>query len=258
MALTNKTIASSYGDILQVDNNGSGRTPNGTIIKDGLGNATSLTLGSHKTHIKPKINKTDTFLVENAAGTDLLKVDTTNTSVLAGTTQSYVNTHVHNFIIRQHECVDGQHTALASDLFGGATIGAISFGTGTDPATSLTLSGTEDETADAHACYWYVPVAIVIDEVRVIATGDAGNIDFHLFSYDMATGTGSDAGDLSNGLLLAHSGSVMPINSERILTNTLTVDSASVAADKVVIATLERIGSATTTTAKMLVKYHYQ
>ena len=55
----------------------------------------------------------------------------------------------------------------------------------------------------------------------------------------MATGTGSDAGDLSNGLLLAHSGSVMPINSERILTNTLTVDSASVAADKVVIATLE-------------------
>ena len=35
MALTNKTIASSYGDILQVDNNGSGRTANGTNIKDG-------------------------------------------------------------------------------------------------------------------------------------------------------------------------------------------------------------------------------
>ena len=257
MALTNKTIASSYGDILQVDNNGSGRTANGTNIKDGLGNSTSLTLGSNKAHIKPSSNQTDAFLVENAAGTDLLKVDTTNTSVLAGTTQSYVNTHVHKFSIRQNECADGTHIALSSDLFGAAGID-VSFGTGTDPATSLTLTGTELETANAQACYWYVPVAIVIDEVRVIATGDAGNIDFHLFSYDMATGTGSDAGDLSNGLLLAHSGSVMPINSERILTNTLTVDSASVAADKVVIATLERIGSATTTTAKMLVKYHYQ
>ena len=50
----------------------------------------------------------------------------------------------------------------------------------------------------------------------------------------------------------------MPINSERILTNVLTIDSANVAADKVVIATVERIGSATTTTVKMLVKYHYQ
>ena len=33
MALTNKTIASTYGDILQVDNSGSGRTANGTTVK---------------------------------------------------------------------------------------------------------------------------------------------------------------------------------------------------------------------------------
>ena len=45
MALTNKTIASTYGDILQVENSGSGRTASGTVIKDGLGQSTALTLG---------------------------------------------------------------------------------------------------------------------------------------------------------------------------------------------------------------------
>jgi hypothetical protein len=258
MALTNKTIASSYKDILQVDNNGSGRTDNGTIIKDGEGNPTALTLGGNKAHIKPATNQTDAFLVENVVGSDLLKVDTTNSEVTVGATQTYANTQIHNFLLQQHEALTGQHFALTSDVFGGNTIGAISFGTGTDPATSLTLSSSEDAASDSLACYWYVPVAITIDEVRVLATGDAGNLDFHLFSYDMATGTGSDAGDLSGGTLLAHSGSVMAVNDDRILTNTLTVDSASVAADKVVIATVERIGSSTTTTVRMLVKYHYQ
>ena len=253
MALTNKTIASSYGDILQVDNNGSGRTPNGTIIKDGLGDATSLTLGSNKTHIKPKVNKTDTFLVESNAGTDVFKVDVVNNLVMSGSTQTYVNTKIHKFFLNSVDCADGTHVSLASDFGGG-----VSFGTGTDPATSLTISSDEATAANLLGSFWYVPVAITIDEIRVLGTGDSGNVDFHLFSYDMASGTGSDAGDLSNGTLLAHSGSVMAINDDRIQTNTLTIDSASVAADKIVIATVERIGTATDVSAQLLVKYHYQ
>ena len=51
MALTNKTIASTYGDILQVENSGSGRTASGTVIKDGLGQSTALTLGQNKAQI---------------------------------------------------------------------------------------------------------------------------------------------------------------------------------------------------------------
>ena len=53
MALTNKTIASTYGDILQVDNSGSGRTANGTVVKDGLGQSTALTLGGDKAKLTP-------------------------------------------------------------------------------------------------------------------------------------------------------------------------------------------------------------
>ena len=90
MALTNKTIASTYGDILQVENNGSGRTASGTAIKDGLGQSTALTLGQNKAKVKPSSDSTDVFLVEASDGTNLLTVDTSNSAVKAGTTQSYV------------------------------------------------------------------------------------------------------------------------------------------------------------------------
>ena len=97
MALTNKTIASTYGDILQVSNSGSGRTANGTVIKDGLGQSTSLTLGGKGVSITPSSDSVRTFLVENNAGTDLLVVDTTNSVVKAGTTRTYVNTQIKEF-----------------------------------------------------------------------------------------------------------------------------------------------------------------
>ena len=71
MALTNNTIASTYGDILQADNSGSGRTANGTTIKDGLGQSTALTLGQNKLHVKPSSDQTDAVVIETAGGTDL-------------------------------------------------------------------------------------------------------------------------------------------------------------------------------------------
>ena len=88
MALTNKTIASTYGDILQVDNSGSGRTANGTVVKDGLGQSTALTLGGDKIKITPSSDSTTAVTIETSGGTDLLVVDTTNSLIKAGTTQS--------------------------------------------------------------------------------------------------------------------------------------------------------------------------
>ena len=78
MSFTDKTIASTYGDILQTDNNGSGRSTNGTVIKDGLGQSTALTLGSDKLKITPSSDSTTAVVIANAAGTDLLVVDSTN------------------------------------------------------------------------------------------------------------------------------------------------------------------------------------
>ena len=258
MALTNKTIASTYGDILQADNSGSGRTANGTNIKDGLGQSTALTLGQNKLHVKPSSDQTDAMIVETSGGTDLLTVDTTNSAVKVGTTQNYANTQIQKFSVFDVGTADGTHYAMFSDgnWNAGATSYLTSFGTGTDPADTLTISSNADFLV---ACYWYVPVAITIDEVRVLGAGEAADtINFHLKSYTMASGTGSDAGDLSSGTLLAHNGSTLTVGNDRVTTTTLTVDSANVAADKVILAFIENVGATTDLTAQLIVKYHYQ
>jgi len=261
MALTDKTIASTYGDVLQVENNGSGRTANGTTIKDGLGQSTALTLGQNKLHVKPSTDQTDAVVMETAGGTDLLVVDTSNSAVKAGTTQTYVNTQVKEFgIFDASPTADTHHPMVSMNSLGGGvstTAFALhTFGTGTDPATTFTLgSGSEHFVP----LIWYIPVAITIDEVRVIAGSDAAaTLNFHLFSYTMATGTASGAGDLSAGTLLAHNGSTLITGDDRATTTTLTVDSADVVADKVVLAFVETVGETDDVTAQLIVKYHYQ
>ena len=257
MALTNKTIASTYGDILQTDNSGSGRTANGTTIKDGLGQSTALTLGQNKLHVKPSSDQTDAVLIEASGGTDLLTVDTTNTCVKLGTTQSYANTQIQRFGVFDTGAVAGTHYPMFVDqmIGGGGTSYTTAMGTGTDPSDSYTISSGADLLA---ACYWYIPAAITIDEVRVIGGGEAAdNINFHLKSYTIASGTGSDAGDLSSGALLAHNGSSLVVGADRITTTSLTIDSANVAAGKVVLAFFEN-DSTTDLTAQLIVKYHYQ
>lgn len=259
MALTNKTIASTYGDILQTDNNGSGRTANGTVIKDGLGQSTALTLGQNKTHIKPSSDQTDAFIVETSGGTDLLTVDTSNSAVKTGTTQTYANTQIQRFSVYDAQPTADTHTSMMVDCGYSSFTPPITFGTGTDPATTYSLSASEERSSGLTLSSWYIPVAITIDEVRVIAGGEASDtLNFHLFSYDMASGTGSGAGDLSSGTLLAHNGSTLTTGNDRVTTTTLTIDSANVAADKVVIATFENVGATTDVTAQLIVKYHYQ
>ena len=251
MSLTNKTIASSYGDILQVDNSGSGRTSGGTAIKDGLGQSTALTLGSDKVKITPSSDSTTAVVVENASGTDLLVVDSSNSSIKAGTTQSYVNTQIKEFgVFDFSPTADTHHPMVAMN----STI--TDFGTGTDPATTFAFSSGAEHIVPL---YWYVPTAITIDEVRVIASTDAADtLNFHLFSYAMGTGTGVGAGDLTDGTLLAHNGSSLTTGDDRITTTTLTIDSANTAADRVILAFVENVGDTNDITAQLTVKYHYQ
>ena len=260
MALTNKTIASSYQDLLQVDNSGSGRTANGTIIKDGLGNSTALTLGGDKVALKPSSDSTALLTVENASGTDLLVVDSTNSAVKAGTTQTHVTTQIQRYGVYDAQPTAGKHHSMFVDQSLHSSATSLDFGTGTDPATSLTVANSTGlHSYDAVASYWYVPTAITIDEVRVLAAAEASvDLNFHLYSYTLATGTGSTAGDLSSGTLLSHNGSVLAANNDRMVTTTLTVDSANVAADKVIVATFENVTDTNDVTVQLIVKYHYQ
>ena len=260
MALTNKTIASSYGDILQVDNSGSGRTANGTAIKDGLGQTTALTLGSDKVKITPSSDSTTAVVVENAAGTDLLVVDSSNSSIKAGTTQTYINTQIKDFGVFDMSPTAGTHHPMVA-MSGLDSVSntdwtpSTAFGTGTDPATTLSISSGAENIVPV---LWYVPTAITIDEVRAIASTDsADTLNFHLFSYAIGGGTGSTAGDLTDGTLLAHNGSTLTTGDDKITTTTLTIDSANTAADRVIIAFIESVYT-NDITAQLIVKYHYQ
>ena len=45
MSLTDKTIANSYKDLLQLDNSNNGVGVHGNLVKDGEGNSSMLSLG---------------------------------------------------------------------------------------------------------------------------------------------------------------------------------------------------------------------
>ena len=259
MALTNKTIASSYQDILQLENGGSGRTANGTNVKDGLGQSTSLTLGQNKLHIKPGTDQTDAFLVESASGGDLINVDTSSQNVKLGSTQTFANTQIQEFSVFDLQPTADTHTAMFTNGFLNTSTAPITLGTGTDPATTFTLGDSEANAMALVASSWYIPTNILIDEVRVIAAGEsADTLNFHLFKYTIAGGTSSTSGDLSSGELVAYNSSALAINSDRVTTTTLSFDDASVAANKVVIATVENVGATTDVAAKLIVKYHFK
>ena len=76
----------------------------------------------------------------------------------------------------------------------------------------------------------------------------------HVYSYDLDTS--SNHGDLSNGTLLAHIGSSMSATSTTIKTDTLTIDSASVSAGKIVVAFVENEGGTGDITSQLNIKYH--
>jgi hypothetical protein len=61
---------------------------------------------------------------------------------------------------------------------------------------------------------------------------------------------------LSNGTLLAHNGSALALDDDRVSTTTMTIDSADVSSGKVILAFVENIGSTDDVTVQMEVKYH--
>tara|TARA_R100000426_G_scaffold10824_1_gene11351 strand:+ start:38 stop:259 length:222 start_codon:yes stop_codon:yes gene_type:complete len=73
MSLTNKTIASSYKDLLQIDNGNNGVSTSTKQIKSGDGTNSCASISDDQLSIKPQNdNTTDVLTVKNAGGTNLL------------------------------------------------------------------------------------------------------------------------------------------------------------------------------------------
>ena len=259
MSLTGKSPADTYKDITYVDNNNSGVDSISRRVRTGNGSSTSIFLSDRSLQVLASTNSTTTFRVSNASGLEKLVVDTTNSQVKALGT--HVNTQYATFSVGNVETtsfIDDTHHPIP---FASANYGTISgipaFGTGTDPATSFTTAESSNQRAsDLVPVMWRVPDAISIDGITSIegadtATGDTTRM--HLFSYTFTSGSTSA---LTSGTLLAHNDDVTNAGSEQAYLSTWTVDSASVAAGKVIVAFFRSDSINSDYSLNITVKYH--
>jgi len=133
---------------------------------------------------------------------------------------------------------------------------------GADPVTSLDLSAVNSLACNelVLSSMWYITDNVYIDSVRVFVTSEeassAESVGFHVYSYDIDLGTGSAAGDLTNGTLIAHIGTDIEGIKNTVKSDTLTIDSNSISSGKAVFVFGEAVDGAEDIGAKCIIKYH--
>ena len=256
MALTSKTPKDTYKDLLEIDNSNSGADSTVRSIKTGDGSSTAIGTSDRSCVITSTTDNTGAFYVQNAAEAVKFKVDTTNNQVKA--LDIHVNTQYHTFGLTgsaSSSVSAGQHLLLHSDgiVDNELTLSPLHMGTGTDPATSLTLS---NNALSYIKLFWYLPDSISIDSVTSIEAADAATGDttrFHLMGYDYTDGSASV---LTNGTLLAHSADQVNAGYEQMYVNTWTIDSAAVLSGKAILVFWEQDGTNGDYSVSVTVKYH--
>ena len=262
--LTGKSISSAYKSLLRVDDDNNGIDTGATVITDGEGTKSALFLSDDTISVRPQNDDSIvTFGVRAKGGTSLLTVDTTNSVVKAGVGAFNVLTQYAHFGITDSQTgsfATGTHHPVpfyTNTHLLGSVQDNITFGTGTDPATSFTTAaGDGTNGSDLVPMMWYVPDNISIDAVYSLegadnATGDTTR--FHLMSYSFSSGSTSA---LTSGTLLAHSTDQVNSGSEQGYLNTWTVDSASVASGRVILAFFEYDSANANYSMSITVKYH--
>ena len=260
MSLTGKTPADTYKDIIYVDNNNSGVDSTVRAVKTGSGSSTAIKTSDRSTIITSSTDNTGAFYVQNSAEDIKFQVDTTNNQVKALGT--HINTQYAYFGV-----ASGLTTSYTTNThyplpFAGNNQSAgltdnFTLGTGTDPATSFTTAdGANTDASLIVGTLWYVPDNISIDGVYSLegcdnATG--GTTNMHLMSYTFTSGSTSA---LTSGTLLAHNTDVTNAGSEQAYLSEFTVDSASVAAGKVILAFFKSDSVNSDYSINIKIRYH--
>ena len=98
MSLTGKTKASSYKDILQMNNSNNGVDTTVRTVADGEGTSSALYLSDDQIVIKPNNDDTTGVVkIQDKDGNTLFGVDSTNDLVRAGAGTHIVNTNIQQF-----------------------------------------------------------------------------------------------------------------------------------------------------------------
>ena len=251
MSLTSKTIANTYKDLLTLNNSNSGIASAGTVVQDGNGTNTALTLGSRNSSFKPNTDHTNVLVVESSAGNDILKVDTANKIVKVNETQSIANTQYLRFSANDIDVDSGTHIGVP--VSGQTANAVVTFGTGTNPAVP-----TQTVTADDWIHYiHYVDTNITVDAVNILmgataATGDS--LNFHLCS--LATGDTATVDEWSGITVVADDSGTTNAGYEQFYRVALDIQSADVDAGDYLALTIEGNGTNSDYSVNALIKYH--
>jgi hypothetical protein len=267
-SVTGSALKDFYKDLLQTSNSNSGLSTTIKQITCGDGDVTALSLSTRNVRIDPASDTTTTFLVRDTDGNSLVTVDSTNDLVKAGIGQHTVNTQFKSFGLWDFSPSAGEHhnlttspmiTSASDGDFTGEVNGSAWGGTGTNPATSLTVASAALELVPS---IWLLPVNITLDSIQYIMASDAAStINIHVMQYNLQTGTGSTAGDLSSGAVLAQTGSnsssLSPVTTgaDRISNGTLTINTADVDSGKAIVLFAEA-SDTDDMTVQVNIKYH--
>ena len=267
-SLTGDKFSNFYKRLFQVSQtSNTGVDATTRQVQTGGGEDTSLSISDDVLRVQPQNDDTTGAMqIRNKSGATILAVDTTNSKVLGGATQTALNTQYAyfganwtdqlGFTADIHHAVPfntGVSTGVAGTAMGSST--NMSFND-RNPADSLTL------TASAHfyaACYWHVIDDITIDAVSWwhgadTATGE--DVAAHLMGYDVVSDNSSTSGDLSNGTVLADGATITNAGEEQIYYQSMTIQSADVDAGKVILFTFASDTVNSDYTINATVKYH--
>jgi hypothetical protein len=267
-SFTGKPMKDVYKDILHTNNSNSGISTTIKQITCGDGDVTSLYLSNRNLKVQPSADTTTNTVIYDSSGNALVTVDSTNDLVKAGIGQHIVNTQFKSFGLWDFSPSSGEHhnlttapmiTSTSDGDFTGEANGAAWGGTGTNPATALTIASSAKEVVPS---IWLLQQNITIDSVQYILASDAASsINVHVMQYDILTGAGSTAGDLSNGVVLSQTGSasdsLSPVTTgaDRISNGTLTINTANVDSGKAIILFAEA-SDTDDMTIQVNIKYH--
>ena len=249
--LTGTAFANFYKRFLQIGNSdNSGISSSAVGIQDGDGNDTAIALSDDNLLVKPQNDDTTEALwVQNAAGSSIFKVDTTNSKILVGASQTAGNTQYAHFGIHSSDtgfagASADTHYAVPFTNTTSTLTALVSMGSSTsssfndtNPASSLTIANTAHHVS---IMYWYVMDNITIDAVKWLHAGDAATGDStaaHLMAYTVDIANGSTGGDLSSGTVVADGGTITNAGYEQIYYQSMTIQSADVDAGKVILFT---------------------
>ena len=242
------------------DNTGMGTSV--SVIRSGDGEKSALAISDDAVFIRPvNDDSTSAFTVRAASGNVILVTDTSNGLVKVNTSQVYATTQYAYFGIGSTEgnsMLANNHYMIPFNKGTIQTVADLTMGTGTDPNTTLTITGTADGVTTA---LWYVPDAITIDAVHWFHGADAATGDVaraHLMSFAIDTGNSATSGDLSDGTVLADGADITNAGYEQVYYQSMTIQSANVAAGSVVAFTFRTDSVNSDFSINAVCKYHVQ